>query len=188
MDTFFAAMLTTIGVLVAGYLVQTLLRARAEESSGRAEAVLATATGRLAWLGGHLVVATAGAVAMLGLAAVSIGLVYGASAGDPAAQVRHLAGTAYLQLPAVLILAGLAVALFGLVPRLSVGLAWSGFVLGPYGSLLGVPEAVRDVSPFSHVPAVPADATLAPMAVMSVLALALGATGLTLFRRRNLAS
>ncbi|MET8305263.1 anibiotic ABC transporter [Micromonospora sp. NPDC005173] len=192
MDTFFAAMMATIGMLVAGFLVQALLRVRAEEASGRAEAVLATATGRLTWLGSHVVVATAGAVGMLGLAAVSIGLVYGASVDDLAGQTGHLAGTASLQLPAVLTLAGLAVALFGLVPRIAVGLTWFGFalsfVLGPYGSLFGVPEAVRELSPFSHIPAVPADATAAPIVVMSAVALALGGAGLILFRRRNLVS
>ncbi|MER7888691.1 anibiotic ABC transporter [Micromonospora sp. NPDC094482] len=192
MDAFFAAMMATIGVLVAGFLVQALLRARAEEASGRAEAVLATATGRLTWLGSHVVIATAGAVGMLGLAAASIGLVYGASVDDLGGQTGHLAGTAYLQLPAVLTLAGLAVALFGLVPRISVGLTWFGFaltfVLGPYGSLFGVPEAVREISPFSHIPAAPADATAAPIVVMSAVALALGGAGLILFRRRNLAS
>ncbi|WP_328381003.1 anibiotic ABC transporter [Micromonospora zamorensis] len=192
MDTFFAAMMATIGMLVAGFLVQALLRVRAEEASGRAEAVLATATGRLTWLGSHVVVATTGAVGMLGLAAVSIGLVYGASVDDLAGQTGHLAGTASLQLPAVLTLAGLAMALFGLVPRIAVGLTWFGFalsfVLGPYGSLFGVPEAVREISPFSHIPAVPADATAAPIVVMSAVALALGGAGLILFRRRNLIS
>ncbi|MGK5737321.1 ABC transporter permease [Micromonospora sp. URMC 103] len=191
MDTFFGAMMATIGAMVAGYLVQALMRPRAEEAGTRAEAVLATATGRLTWLGSHVAVATAGAVGMLGLAAVSMALVYGLSVHDLGGQLAHLAGTAYLQLPAVLVLAGLAVALFGLVPRFAVGLTWFGFalsfVLGPYGALLGVPEAVRDVSPFSHIPAVPADATGTPLVVMSGVALALGVAGLALFRRRNLA-
>ncbi|MER7439840.1 ABC transporter permease [Micromonospora avicenniae] len=190
MDSFFAAMMATIAVLVAGYLVQALLRARAEESSGRVEAVLATATGRLAWLGGHVVVATAGAVAMLGLAGVTIGLVYGAGADHLGGQIRHLAATAYLQLPAVLTLAGLAVALLALVPRISMGLTWFAFalsfVLGPYGALFGVPETVRAISPFSHVPSVPAEATAAPIVAMSAAALALGLAGLATFRRRDL--
>ncbi|MFC0507619.1 ABC transporter permease [Micromonospora costi] len=192
MDAFFGAMMATIGALVAGYLVQALMRPRAEEAGTRAEPVLATATGRLTWLGGHIAVATAGAVAMLGLAAVAMALVYGLSVHDLGGQLAHLAGTAYLQLPAVLTLAGLAVALFGLVPRFAVGLTWFGFalsfVLGPYGALLGVPESLRELSPFSHTPAVPADATAAPIVVMSAIALVLGAAGLAWFRRRDLAT
>jgi ABC-2 type transport system permease protein len=191
-DAFFGAMMATMGALVAGYLVQALLRPRAEEANTRAEAVLATATGRLTWLGSHIAVATAGAAAMLALAAVSMALVYGLSVHDLGGQLAHLLATASLQLPAVLILAGIAVALFGLVPRVAVGLTWFGFalsfVLGPYGALLGVPEGLQEISPFSHVPTVPAEATAGPIVLMSAIALALGAAGLVAFRRRNLAS
>lgn len=192
-DTFFAAMMAIIGASVAGYLVQALLRLRAEESGGRAEAVLATATSRLRWLGSHLVVAVAGAAVLLGLAGVSVGLVYGLSVGNIGGELAELTGAAFVQLPSVLILAGFAVAVFGLVPRLAVGLAWLGFtlclVLGQFGALLNLPERVRDVSPFSHVPALPAaQATATPLVILSAVALALGAAGLVLFRRRNLAA
>ena len=136
-DTFFAAMMAIIGALVAGYLVQALLRLRAEESGGRAEAVLATGTSRLRWLGSHLVVAVAGAAVLLGLAGVSVGLVYGLSVGNIGGELAELTGAAFVQLPSVLILAGFAVAVFGLVPRLAVGLAWLGF------HALPCPRAVR---------------------------------------------
>jgi ABC-2 type transport system permease protein len=191
-DSFFAAMMAIVGALVAGYLVQALLRLRAEESGGRAETVLATATSRLRWLGSHLTVAVAGAVILLGLAGASMGLVYGLSVGNVGGELAELTGAAFVQLPSALILAGFAVAVFGLVPRLTVGLAWLGFtlclVLGQLGALLNLPKAVRDISPFSHVPALPAaEATATPLVVLSAVALALGAAGLMLFRRRNLA-
>ncbi|WP_326559950.1 ABC transporter permease [Micromonospora sp. NBC_01796] len=190
-DAFFAAMMALVGALVAGYLVQALLRLRAEESTGRAEAVLATATGRLRWLGGHLVVAMVGAAVLLGLAGVSMGLSYGLSAGDVGGELAELTGAAYVQLPSALILAGFAVAVFGLVPRMAVGLAWLGFtlclVLGQFGGLLNLPASVRDLSPFSHVPALPsAEITATPLVVLSAVALAFGAVGLVLFRRRDL--
>ncbi|MEV4628158.1 anibiotic ABC transporter [Micromonospora sp. NPDC049523] len=190
-DAFFAAMMALFGALVAGYLVQALLRLRAEESAGRAEAVLATATGRLRWLGGHLVVAMVGAVVLLGLAGVTMGLTYGLSVGDVGGELAELTAAAYVQLPSALILAGFAVAVFGLVPRMAVGLAWLGFilclVLGQFGGLLNLPASVRDVSPFSHVPALPsAEITATPLVVLSAVALAFGAAGLVLFRRRNL--
>ncbi|MGW4461879.1 ABC transporter permease [Micromonospora sp. NPDC004704] len=190
-DAFFAAMMALVGALVAGYLVQALLRLRAEESTGRAEAVLATATGRLRWLGGHLVVAMVGAAVLLGLAGVSMGLSYGLSVGDVGGELAELTGAAYVQLPSALILAGFAVAVFGLVPRMAVGLAWLGFtlclVLGQFGGLLNLPASVRDLSPFSHVPALPsAEITAMPLVVLSAVALAFGVVGLVLFRRRDL--
>ncbi|WP_329108757.1 anibiotic ABC transporter [Micromonospora sp. NBC_01699] len=190
-DAFFAAMMAIVGALVAGYLVQALLRLRAEESGGRAEVVLATATGRLRWLGGHLLVAVVGAAVLLGLAGVSMGLAYGLGVGDVGGELAELTGAAYVQLPSALILAGFVVAVFGLLPRLAVGLAWFGFtlclLLGQFGALLNLPAAVRDLSPFSHVPAVPSVAlTVTPLVVLSAVAAVLGAAGLVLFRRRDL--
>lgn len=192
-DSFMAAMMAIIGAMVAGYLVQALLRLRSEEASGRAEVVLATATSRLRWLASHLLVVVSGAVVLLLLAGVSIGLVYGASTDAVAEQLADLSGAALVQLPSALILAGFAVAAFGLVPRFAVGAGWLGFtlslVLGQLGGLLGLPEAVRDISPFSHVPALPAvEAAATPLLVMSAVALALGVAGLALFRRRDLAT
>jgi ABC-2 type transport system permease protein len=190
-DSFNAAMMALIGVMVAGYAVQALLRLRAEEAGGPAEAVLATATGRLRWLGGHLIVAVAGAAGLLVLAGVSMGLVYGLGGDDVAGKVAGLTGAALVQLAPALILAGFVVAVFGLVPRLVIGLAWAALavslVFGQLGELLNLPQAVRDISPFSHVPAVPAaEATATPLVVLTAVALALGAAGMVAFRRRDL--
>ena len=52
-------MMNVFGVLAASFAVQALLRLRAEESGGQAEAVLATAVGRPRWLASHLVFAVA---------------------------------------------------------------------------------------------------------------------------------
>ena len=54
-----------LALLAAAYGVTSALRARAEETSGRAEPVLATATSRSAWLGSHLTVALAGSALVL---------------------------------------------------------------------------------------------------------------------------
>lgn len=191
-DSFNAAMMAFMGAMAAGYAVQALLRLRNEEAGGAAEAVLATATGRLRWVGGHLVVAVAGGLILLVLAGGSMGLVYGLSGGDGGGEFGELMGAALVQLAPTLILAGFAVAAFGLVPRLAVGLAWAGLavslVLGQLGELLNLPQAVRDLSPFSHVPALPAaEVTATPLVVLSAVALALGAVGMVVFRRRDLA-
>lgn len=43
---FFAAAMALLGAISAGYPLQALLRMRAEESEGRLESILATASGR----------------------------------------------------------------------------------------------------------------------------------------------
>ncbi|MEE6310170.1 anibiotic ABC transporter [Plantactinospora veratri] len=191
-DSFYTAMLAMVGAMAAGYVVQAMLRVRAEEAGGRAEPLLATATGRLRWLGGHLLVAALGAVFLLLLAGLSAGLVAGLSAGGLADRLADLGPAALVQTAPALIMIGYVVLVFGLLPRLAVGLGWFGFavslIAGQFGELLNLPQAVRDVSPFSHVPALPsAELSATPLVLLAVLAVALGAAGLALFRRRDLA-
>ena len=190
-DLYFAFSMAIFGVAAAGYTVQALLRMRAEEVTGRLEPVLATATGRRQWLAGHVLIATAGTTVILALTGVASGLTYGAAAGDWSAMSDPLSG-ALVQLPAALALGGFVVALFGLLPHLSGPLAWASLalalVVGQLGSLLDLPQWALDISPFTHVPLVPADPfTVTPIIWLTVTALALGALGFAAFRRRDLA-
>ncbi|HEX7746156.1 MAG TPA: anibiotic ABC transporter, partial [Micromonosporaceae bacterium] len=72
-DTYFAGMMNVFGALAAGFVVQALLRLRSEEAGGAAEAVLATAVGRIRWVAAHLACAVGGAAAMLVLAGAAAG-------------------------------------------------------------------------------------------------------------------
>jgi ABC-2 type transport system permease protein len=90
------------------------------------------------------------------------------------------------------VVAGFVVLVFGGLPRLVVGLAWAGLVLsiacGLFGDLFRLPQGARDLSPFTHVPALPAaDARALPIVALLVVAAALATAGLALFRRRDLA-
>ncbi|MFD0662544.1 ABC transporter permease [Thermocatellispora tengchongensis] len=80
-DTFYAAMMNVFGVLAAGYVVQALLRLRTEEAGGPAEAVLATAVGRVRWVAAHLACAVIGATALLVLAGAGMGVADAAVGG-----------------------------------------------------------------------------------------------------------
>ena len=54
------------------------------------------------------------------------------------------------------------------------------------GPLLSLPDWVMDLSPYSHVPLLPAaDFELGPLAALTAVALALVAAGLAGFRRRD---
>ncbi|MEJ3748880.1 anibiotic ABC transporter [Actinomycetes bacterium KLBMP 9797] len=188
-DAFFAAMMNVFGAFAAGYVVQAMLRPRAEEASGRAEPVLATAVGRVRWAGAHLACAVGGAAALLVAAGAGMGIGDAAVGGDTGVGTLTAAGLA--QLPAALTVAGFVLLVFGGLPRLVVSLAWAALVVslvcGLFGDLFGLPRAVRDLSPFSHVPAMPAvDPTAGPLLALVAVAAALAAAGLALFRRRDL--
>jgi len=188
-DVYYAGMMNIFGVLAAGFAVQALLRLRSEETGGQAEAVLATATGRVPWVASHLACAVGGAAAVLLAAGAGAGIADAAVGGD--AGVGTLIGAGLVQLPAALAVAGFAVLAFGWLPRLAVALAWAGFgvsvVCGVLGEIFGLPQSIRDLSPFSHVPAIPAaDPTAGPILALVAAAAALTVAGMALFRRRDL--
>jgi ABC-2 type transport system permease protein len=94
--------------------------------------------------------------------------------------------------PAVWVLIGVAVALFGLLPR-GMTAAWGAlaacFLLAYLGPLLSLPDWIMDISPFNHVPLLPAeDASPGPLLALSAAALTLIAAGLIAFRRRDVSA
>jgi ABC-2 type transport system permease protein len=185
-DSFLATMLVYMALVGAGFAIQSVLRLRSEETAVRAEPVLATAVSRWAWAGSHVAVAVTGTV--LGVAGLGVGLSHGLAVGD-LGQVPRLVAAAMALVPAVWVLVGVAVALFGLVPRLTV-LAWGALaacvVIGMFGPLLQLPDALIRLTPFGHVPQVPAVAApAAPLVVLTLVAAVLVVAGLTGFRRRD---
>jgi len=184
-DAFLAAMVNMLGMVAALYVVSSVLRLHGEETSQRAEPLLAAAVGRLRWAGGHLVLAFGGTVLIMLLGGLGLALGYGAEFGA-------VLGACLVQVPAVWTLGGLAVLLYGLSPRLAPG-AWAAaglaLLLGWIGPALKIPQAVLDLSPFGHLPRLPGGTmTWTPVLVLTAIAAALTAAGLACLRRRDLAT
>ncbi|MER7441293.1 ABC transporter permease [Micromonospora avicenniae] len=189
-DAFLAAMLGLYALAIGAYVVQALLRVRADEADGVLEAVLATGVSRSRWLGTQVGAAVLGATALLLFGGITTGLGYGLVDGDPVGKALALGGAAALRLPALLVVAGVVTALFGLLPRWSVVLSWAALMafllLGQLGAVLELPQAALDLSPYTHVPSVPAvDPTALPLLVLAAVAAALLATGVAAFRHRD---
>jgi ABC-2 type transport system permease protein len=187
-DSYFSTALLVLAVIAGGFTVSSVLRARSEETGGRAEPLLATTLGRTSWLGSHLAVAVVGSAVVTALTGLGAGVTYALVAGD-GEQVARLTGAAVAYTPALWVLAGVAVALTGLAPR-ATPLAWALFawcaLVAFLGRLLDLPQWALDVSPFEHVPALPAvDLDWLPLAALTLVAAALMVAGLAGFRRRD---
>jgi ABC-2 type transport system permease protein len=190
-NAYLAAVMTILGLVVAGYAVSLVLRLRADETAERAEPLLATATSRVSWAGGQLVVAASGSAVVLGMAGLGAGLAFGARAGDPGAALPRLLGAAFAQLPAVLVTAAVATALFGLLPGSCEAASWTALglaaLLALFGPTLQLAQWVQDISPFSHVPKLPGGTvSAAALAWLSAVAVVLAAAGLLGLRRRDI--
>jgi ABC-2 type transport system permease protein len=191
-DLYFSFFMGILGVAAAGFTVQTLLRARNEELGGRAEPVLATAVSRPRWLLSHVAVAALGTIGILTLAGLLAGVSYAVVTGG-GEQVRPLLAAGLIQAPAALALGGFVVATIGLLARWAVAIGWgalvASLVMGQLGALLELPQAVLNLSPFTHVPALPAEELAwLPVFVLLGVAVALTALGAGAFRRRDLAT
>jgi ABC-2 type transport system permease protein len=189
-DAFLTTTLGILGMIVAGFTLAALLRARTEETALRVEPLLAAPVTRARWLASHVTVAVAGTVWLLAVAGFGEGLAHGLRIGE-VGQAPRLAVAALAQVPAVLVLAGVALTLLGWAPR-AVGAVWGALVasllLGQLGPLLQLDQWALDLSPFTHVPRVPSEPiTATPVIGLLAVAAALGAAGLAGLRRRDIA-
>ena len=190
-DAFLRYILLFMAVLSTGFGVSCVLRLRAEEDSGRAEAVLATGVSRDRWLAATVALAALGSAALMVVMGAALGVGYGLGLGTWDPVMAHV-GDQLVHLPAVLVVAAFAVAVVGLLPRRAM-LAWLlvavVFVQTMLGETLRLPDAVDAVSPFWHLPGVPEEAfDPVPGLVELLLAAGLTALGLWGFRRRDLSS
>jgi ABC-2 type transport system permease protein len=188
-ESWLSMVISLLAIVCTIFAVIAALRPRREETSGRAESVLATALSRTRWVATHLVIAMAGGVGLLLIAGVGLGIGAAAGSGEAGMFWEVLAATlAYA--PALWLTAGLAVAVFGIAPR-ATALAWALLVYAVFivyfGGLLDLPAWTLDLSPYTHIPRMPADEfTALPLAILTLIATGLVAIGLLGFRRRDL--
>lgn len=188
-DTFFATELGVAAVIASALGISIVTRMRSEETSMRAEALLAAPVRRERWALGHLAVAAGATGLVLVLTGVTAGLVDARRTGDALGSVASLAGAAVSTLPAVWVCIAVAVLFVGALPRVT-GLVWAVLIiflfLGEFGTLVGLPDVVRGLSPFAHLSRLPGGALeLAPLVSLTLAAVALAAAGVAALRRRD---
>jgi ABC-2 type transport system permease protein len=191
-DAFFSAAVGIIAIVTSAYAIRAVLRLQVEEEGLRAEPILATATPRVGWAWSHLLFGILGPVLILAVAGLVSGATYGAITGDVAGQAARVLGAAVVQVPAVWVLSGTAMALYGLAPS-RTGLSWGvlvlSLILGQLGQILQFPQWTLNLSPFSHVPLFPAEGLeVLPLAILVAISAVLVGVGLAAFRRRDVAS
>jgi ABC-2 type transport system permease protein len=189
-DAFFIAMLGIMATIVTLAGVMVLSRLRAEESGGRSEVMLATATSRWRYGLSTLLPAVLLPVILL-VATGSVMPVAQAATDGSASLVGTITVASLVMLPGIVLVMGLAMLLVGLLPR------WYGIVWAVLGwsilvswimPLFDPPDWLLRLHPWGFLPHLPTD----PMrwgAFSIELALGLGmmALGLVAYRRRDIA-
>jgi ABC-2 type transport system permease protein len=190
-NAYLSSLMLLAAIVAAAYGVSAVLRLHAEETAGRGDPVLAGSVGRVRWGLSHLIVAVAGTTALLVLAGLATGLGYGLSAGDAGGAVARMLGAGIAQLPAALVIVGVAMLALGALPDACVAIAWSvvglAVLLNIFGAALQLSHWVLDISPFTHAPRLPGGAVGATGLIwLCVIGIALCALGLAALRRRDI--
>ncbi|GAA3543522.1 ABC transporter permease [Nocardioides daeguensis] len=153
-----AAILSVVAVVLTYFAVTVVNHAGHDEEDGRAELVLATATSRSRWFAASAVLALVGTAWLLVVTGAGLWIGYVAADGPG---IGNLLLAALAWAPASWVVGALAVL------SLSAGLRWSPLVwawpaafltLSLLGDLLELPGWLTGLSPYSHVPSLPADA------------------------------
>jgi ABC-2 type transport system permease protein len=153
------------------------------------EPQLAGSMSRTRWATQRLLIPAVGSALLLLVGGAAMGAGYGSIVGDPS-QIGRLALSALAYWPAVMVFVGIAVALFGWVPRMAIPLSWgvlaAMWFIVLIGDALHLPSWILNLLPFSATPNVPyAPLTWPPLGIMTLVAGVLIWTGLNRFEHRD---
>jgi ABC-2 type transport system permease protein len=181
-----AALVSVCAVVISCFAVTVVGHGGAEEHDGRTEEVLATATGRSTTFLAVGLVALGGTAWLL----LVTGLAMALGAIGTSVSFGGTLAAALVQIPAVWLVGALALLGLSLGSRWAIA-GWvvlvAFFVVGPVAELLRLPGWVAGLSPYSHVPRVPAESlSVTPELVVSALAAACVATAWWRYRERDI--
>ena len=189
-DALVSLLVMLLGLVVAVFALHSTMQLRSDEASGILEPQLAGALSRTRWAIERLLIPVVGSAVLLMTSGALMGIAYGALVGDPS-KTAQLTGASIAYWPAVMVLVGVGVALFGWFPRLSTPLTWGllglMWILVLVGDSLHLPDWLLGSMPFEATPYLPYESmTWTPLVVMTVIAAALFAVGLAGFSRRDI--
>ncbi|NLA56890.1 MAG: ABC transporter permease [Corynebacterium humireducens] len=190
-DGYLGFMSVYFGVILAVFAILAVQSLRVQETEGHTESVLSTAVGRVQWVLSWVTVTGLGALWLAALAGLGEAVGAVLVTGDWSLVGPTLLGHT-VQFSVVWFFLGVAVALYGLAPRL-VGLVWVLYVVGSvlifFGPMLGLSQAWLNLSPFQHTGQHPAtDVQWLGIAALSLGGVALALLGASAFRRRDLSA
>nr|WP_245839213.1 ABC transporter permease [Nocardia donostiensis] len=189
-DSYLALTLSLSGLLAGAYGITSVLRVRAEETSGRAEPVLAAPVSRLGWFFSQTAIAFAGSALVLVCGGFGEGLAYALTVGEPT-QLPRLVGSALVYLPAAWLVVAVAIAAAGWVPAVAAPVAWTVFayfiVAVLFADSFDLPSWFADASPYTHLPQAPlAAVTVTPILIVAAVAAAGTVAGAAGVRARDI--
>ena len=185
---FMGFIMVMLAILSAVPGILVVFKLRGEERQNRVEHLLGRQVCRARLIAGYGILAFAASALMLFLAGLGLFSAANAVVDEPL-ELWVVIQAAMAFLPALWVMDGLALLLVGFKPGLSV-IAWAylvySFTVVYLGELLQFPGWLINLSPFGHIPRIPAEAfSWSPVMLLSVIGLGLAAGGIFGFRQRD---
>ena len=156
----------------------------------RTEPILAVPISRMRWATSHLIFAVGGPAFVLTVSGFAIGISYGLAGGNHGHDLMTMVATAIRTLPAVWVIGGVAMLLFGIAPQRANLASWA--VLAACLALeLGwemrqVSQSIFDLSLFAYVHWAAGEISLPSVAGLTIVAAILTTAGLAALNRRDI--
>ncbi|WP_096200187.1 ABC transporter permease [Bacillus sp. FJAT-45350] len=149
MGSFVAFLATFVSV----FFVLALLRLRHDEVDGFMEGVLATSVSRVRLLMSQIICVGIGLAAILFFLAIGAGITAKVTIGDSI--FLTLMEVTFYQAPAILTIGAFTILMIGILPKgaiaVSIAAVIFSLISGPmFGTMLGLPEILQNISPFSY--------------------------------------
>jgi len=166
-----------------------ILKLRSEEKRGRTEHLFSGSVSRSSVIGSYTFVAIMYAIVIQLMSILGFWSAALYSMEDPVS-LNNLIKSGFVYLPAIWVMAGLAVLLTGFFPDLT-GLIWPylgfSFFVVYLGDLIELPDWMAKLTPFGHIPQVPIEEISFPvLAILALLAVGLIITGFIGYNKRDI--
>lgn len=187
-DQFISMIIGVLAIAAAIPAVQVLLRLKSEEKTKRTEILLTGERSRISILFIFVILSFLTSIVMQ---AVQMGSFAGAAVAmdfDIDFVETFVTGIAYL--PAMWVIIGVGVLLYGWIPKLS-SLVWGvlgfSFIVHYFAELFDMPEWLMSVSPYYHVPQMPMEEWNWPVfLILTAIAIGFSLIGFIGFRKRDI--
>ncbi|NLP35249.1 MAG: ABC transporter permease [Clostridiales bacterium] len=188
-QSFITMLITILSVLASVPVIMFVLKLNSEEKKNRINQLLATPISRNKLMGSYTFIGLVSSLVMqltssLGLWSAALFVM------EEPVSLKVLLKASYANLPAMWIFIGVATFLIGWLPRLT-SLTWAfliySFFVEYMGEMLKLPEWMANLSPFHHIPSIPAEnIKISTLLLIAGIAAILIATGFVGYNRRDI--
>ena len=188
-ENYTAMLMTVLSMMGTIPVLMHILKLRSEEKRGRTEHLFSGSVSRSSVIGSYTFVAIMYAIIIQLMSILGFWSAAHYSMEEPI-PLDNLIKAGFVYLPAIWVMAGLAVLLTGFFPDLT-GLIWPylgfSFFVVYLGDLIELPDWMAKLTPFGHIPQVPIEEISFPvLAILALLAVGLIITGFIGYNKRDI--